>query len=723
MGLLNEYRGKYPQLFEYASALSGLPKSFGVHPCGVCVCVEPAMRYNAIEFNDNKKTWVLQGDMHTADDLGLVKIDLLGLRTLDAIYDTLEMIGKDYDYITPTKINLHDEDVWNEFKQGNTDCIFQFESDGMKKMLKDMSCDSIENLSAANALYRPGAKNYIDNYVNRKNGKEEIVYLNDDLRPILANTYGIIVFQEQLIEIGRLAGLRNPDELRKATAKKKPELMAKIEPELKNGLMRRGWTQEQVDTLWNTILEFARYSFNKCVRGDTRILLPDGTSSPTVAEMTEDSSLIPSEGISLHHGLMKRNKIVAVTPAGERYLYKIETENGCYVECTPNHKIPTTNGIVKAEQVEIGDLLYTYDVKYGKRYRLSKVQSVTFSCLEESYDVEMAGPMHNFVTSTGLVVCNSHSTAYALTAYISMYLKVHHTAEFFTGMINSYEDTDDIAGCVAEGRRMGLEFVIDKWDEAQNRTYCKDGVVHLGLQTFKGFGSDVATILQNNAKNAQTAFQKCAENCLADGINETQLRNMVKLGMFSEYGKSATLLKILDYRPVLTRSQYDKDKCPYDKEIVARFSKETAKQFRNIDGEGLFGYLCSQLESEDISLRELINTQVEVLGYILYRNPEEDPRYATVLSVDTKYTPTVLLYGLRSGKVKKFKIHSTHYNKGGQKKVSTIFNECPLGPGDMICVSAHEKLPKMKKLDNGKFAEVPGVFEQWITDYHKVLRI
>lgn len=267
LGLLDEYKDKYPELFEYASKLSGLPKSFGVHPCGKVVAVREVMYYNATEYNDKQNVWVLQGDMHSADDLGLVKIDLLSIRTLDVIYDTLEMIRKDYDYIAPHKLNMNNPKIWNEFSQGHTDCIFQFESDGMKHMLKDMKCNSMENLSAANALYRPGSKNFIPNYVNRKNGVEKIEYLHPDLEPILKNSYGIIVFQEQLIEIGRLAGLRNPDELRKATAKKKPKLMAKIEPELKTGLMKRGWTDVQVAQLWDTILLFASYSFNKSHAG------------------------------------------------------------------------------------------------------------------------------------------------------------------------------------------------------------------------------------------------------------------------------------------------------------------------------------------------------------------------------------------------------------------------------------------------------------------------
>lgn len=262
LGLLDKYEKKYPELFEYAERLAGLPKSFGAHPCGKCCCVQETIYYNATDINEDGE-YILQGDMHTAEDLGLIKADFLGLRTVDVIYDTLEIIGKDYQYIAPHNLDFNDEEIWNNFKQGNTAGIFQFESGGMRDTLKKIDCSSIEDLSTANALFRPGSMKFIDNYANRKMGVEDIVYIHEDLEQVLKNSYGIIVYQEQLIEIGRLAKLSNPDKLRKATAKKNPKLLAEIQPELYSGLAARGWTQTQLDELWNTMLDFAKYSFNK----------------------------------------------------------------------------------------------------------------------------------------------------------------------------------------------------------------------------------------------------------------------------------------------------------------------------------------------------------------------------------------------------------------------------------------------------------------------------
>jgi DNA polymerase-3 subunit alpha len=260
-GQLKQWEEKYPKLFDYAKKIIGLPRSFSMHPCGRIIALNDLTYYTAL--SENNGEMVLHTDMYDVEALGLVKIDTLGLRTVDVIYDVLEMIGKDYEYIAPANINFNDDKVLDVFRKGHTDGIFQFESDGMKQMLIKMQPNGLNDLGVANALYRPGAMKYIDNYIARKHGKEQFEYLHPDLEPILKSTYGIIVFQEQLIEIGRLAGMRNPDELRKATGKKKPKLMAKVEPELREGLYKRGWTKEQVDKLWSDMLDFAKYSFNK----------------------------------------------------------------------------------------------------------------------------------------------------------------------------------------------------------------------------------------------------------------------------------------------------------------------------------------------------------------------------------------------------------------------------------------------------------------------------
>lgn len=261
LGLLDEYKEDYSDLFNYATKLSGLPKSFGVHACGKIISTQVIDYYHPTTEVDGNI--VYECDMDAVESLGLVKIDLLGLRTIDMIYDTLDMIGEDYNYINPNTIDFYNDDVLKVFNEGLTNGIFQFESDGMKKVLDKVQVSGIEDIGACNALYRPGAKNYIDDYAARKNGLSEIEYLHPDLEPILKETYGCLVYQEQLIEIGRLANLKNPDLLRKATGKKIEKLLNSLETEVKDGLINRGWKQEQVNKIWDDMVMFGKYAFNK----------------------------------------------------------------------------------------------------------------------------------------------------------------------------------------------------------------------------------------------------------------------------------------------------------------------------------------------------------------------------------------------------------------------------------------------------------------------------
>ena len=373
------YVKSYPDLFRYVRKLNGLPKSFGLHACGKIISTRPLDEFLPSSYDDAGVRY-LQGDMHDVEDVGLVKIDVLGLRTLDQEYDTLEMSDNGQEYINPKEQDYSDPKVLSVFKNGDTTGIFQFSSYGMKETLKKMDVRGIEDLAIANALYRPGAMSYIDNFCNRRKGKEKFEYLHPDLEGILKNTYGILVFQEQLIEIGRLAKIHNPDLLRKATGKKDVKLLNQVKPELEEKLKARGWTDEQFETLWSDMLGFAKYSFNKCVSGKTKLLRAGQKKScyaPTVEEMylikndlgyAKRQNKLPlrskylrgyGKALSMDaDGRVRKNSIVDIRYEGERETWKVSTDSGAFVVCTSNHKFPTPTGIKKLEEMNIGDCLY-----------------------------------------------------------------------------------------------------------------------------------------------------------------------------------------------------------------------------------------------------------------------------------------------------------------------------------------------------------------------------
>lgn len=586
LGLLDKYKKQYPELFEYAERLAGLPKSFSAHPCGKVIAMDEVTYYNATDTNEDGLV-ILQGDMHTADDLGLIKADFLGLRTVDVIYDTLDLIGKDYEYIAPHNLNFHDPKIFENFRNGFTSGIFQFESPGMQDTLKKIECNSIYDLTVANALFRPGSIKYIDNYANRRKGTEQYEFLHPDLEPILKDSYGIIVFQEQLIEIGRLAKLSNPDELRKATAKKKAALLDKIKPELYSGLQNRGWTQEQLDALWDSMLDFAKYSFNK-----------------------------------------------------------------------------------------------------------------------------------------------SHAAAYAMIAYICMYLKTYHPVEFICSWINSVSNkTEKVAECVREASRLGINVYIGKYNDcsAITKPY-KDGIM-VGTNTIKYCNADLANELLSLG-TIRGSFVDLLDVLLTKQINNRQLYVLIVLNFFSDFGTSPYLLQVLDlYNGVKEKgktilpslrscSQIKKEKIEeYEQYGVSEYlvkkyaGKETAKQYGDIDNLGLMNALIQKLPENTVPLQEQIKYDLEYLQYTTYVNPQIDESYYIVVdfkAFSDAAKPSIILRNLHTGQEIKTRIKQSKIFKQNPfdlysiLKIDELHYEFKKKPVDGKWVTSDELEPVLQAYENMK---------------------
>lgn len=578
LGLLDKYKEQYPELFKYAERLAGLPKSFSAHPCGKVIAMDEVTYYNATDINEDGLV-ILQGDMHVADDLGLIKADFLGLRTVDVIYDTLELIDKDYQYIAPHNLNFHDDKVWDNFRNGFTSGIFQFESSGMKDTLKKIDCSNADDLATANALFRPGSLKFIDNYANRKNGTEEIAYIHEDLIPILKNSYGIIVFQEQLIEIGRLAKLSNPDKLRKATGKKNPKLLAEIQPELYKGLSERGWTQEQLDNLWETMLDFAKYSFNK-----------------------------------------------------------------------------------------------------------------------------------------------SHAAAYAIIAYICMFLKTYHSKEFISSWINSVSGkTEKIAECAEEAKRLTIPMYLGKYNNCSPTTKVYNNGIMVGTNTIKYCNKDIADELMSISSEKYDSFIDLLDAIMTTSINTKQLNILTGLNFFSDYGKNKYLLRVIDLYngievkdPVTKKNkkllpslrtckQIKKDKLDEYAEyglteyLLQKYSgKETAKQYSQIDNVGLLKELISRLQNESMSIQEYVKFEMEYLGYVMYTNPDMADYYYIVIDFTQHKDasrPYFTLYNLKTGESVKTKIRQ-----------GKIYKESPFGQYSVLSINGFTYKNK-SKLVNGEWQQ------------------
>jgi DNA polymerase-3 subunit alpha len=258
------------KIIEVGSRLEGLTRHASVHAAGVVITPRPLDElvplYRAVK--GDEETIMTQWDMTVVEKLGLLKMDFLGLRTLTVIDDAVKILAHQGIALDLDEVPLDDAEVFRLFCEGRTSGIFQFESRGMTDLLRRARPSKFEDLAAFNALYRPGALSVgmVEEYIQRKLGRKKVKYILPETEPILAETYGVIVYQEQVMLIAvAVSGfsMAEADVLRKAMGKKKIEVMAEQKEKFVEGAGRRGVAREKARELWEYIEPFAGYGFNK----------------------------------------------------------------------------------------------------------------------------------------------------------------------------------------------------------------------------------------------------------------------------------------------------------------------------------------------------------------------------------------------------------------------------------------------------------------------------
>jgi len=268
--LRNERNSKNPLIAEtmkFAEELEGSVRQTGLHACGIIIGRDDLVEHIPISTSKESELLVSQYDGKLIEDVGMLKMDFLGLKTLSIIKDAVENIkisrGIDIDI---SAIPLDDEKTYELYSKGETTGLFQFESDGMKKHLKELKPNRFEDLIAMNALYRPGPMDYIPSFINRKHGKEPIHYTFPEMKEVLSDTYGVTVYQEQVMLLSqKLAGFTKgqADSLRKAMGKKIIKLMDENKAIFFEGCKKNNYDEKKVAKIWEDWEKFAEYAFNK----------------------------------------------------------------------------------------------------------------------------------------------------------------------------------------------------------------------------------------------------------------------------------------------------------------------------------------------------------------------------------------------------------------------------------------------------------------------------
>ncbi|MBZ7950178.1 DNA polymerase III subunit alpha [Campylobacter molothri] len=271
---IKEFIDRHPkghEVWEYAKALEGLNRNAGMHAAGVVISNESLWKKTPLfrQSKNDERHLVTQYSKDHLEDVDLIKFDFLGLKTLTVINNAINLIKKRYNKeIIWESIDVNDPKVYKTIQSGNTLGIFQIESDGMQSLNARLKPERFEDLIAVLALYRPGPmeSGMLDDFIDRKHGLKDIKYPFDVLKEVLEPTYGVIVYQEQVMQIVQIIGgfsLGGADVVRRAMGKKDPEKMKKLKDEFADGAEKQGYNRKEAEDLWELILKFAGYGFNK----------------------------------------------------------------------------------------------------------------------------------------------------------------------------------------------------------------------------------------------------------------------------------------------------------------------------------------------------------------------------------------------------------------------------------------------------------------------------
>jgi len=254
------------ELYRLALQVEGVPRHTSVHAAGIIISEEPLI--HLIPLNESRgELYVTQYPMDVIEELGLLKMDFLGLRNLTLIQRILEIVEQqEHQHLSLETIPLDDPSTFRLLSQAETTGVFQFETDGMRAVLKRLQPTHFEDLVAVNALNRPGPMEFVQDFIDAKHGKRQVHYLHPDLEPILKSTYGIIVYQEQIMQIAAtIAGfsLGEADILRRAVSKKKRAVLEREEKHFVEGCLARGFQKTIAESIYKLIVRFADYGFNR----------------------------------------------------------------------------------------------------------------------------------------------------------------------------------------------------------------------------------------------------------------------------------------------------------------------------------------------------------------------------------------------------------------------------------------------------------------------------
>ncbi len=574
------------ELIDTAKAIEGTPRHASTHAAGIIVADRPLVEYLPLhrptkhaDADDNPVKMVTQFPMETAESIGLLKIDFLGLSTLTIMRKACDLIeqhhGIRYDMETiPIKPDPEDlevtrrvEEMFEMLGRGESIGVFQLESSGMRQMLKGMRPQSFENIIAAISLYRPGPLQFIPQFNRRLHGEEKVEYLHPALEPIIGNTYGIITYQEQIMQIAAdLFGydLGEADLMRRAVSKKKEKDLNEHRAIFIERGPEYGIDEETAAAIFDQIAYFANYGFNKCVVGSTEIVDADTGYLHTIEELAagrvqiEHTLSMKTDTLQLIPG-----KITDVMNNGVKPVYRLTTQSGRQIEATANHPFYTTEGWQLLGELQPNEpIAVVHNVPSSASFPMhilanyyvywEEITSIKYVGEETTYDLTIEGN-HNFVAND-IIVHNSHAADYAVITCQTAYLKCHYPHEYMTALMSVYYDVSDKVSLFASDcYRMGIDVLppnvnYSYGDFSIEATDSSSRHIRFGMGAVKNAGhSSVEYIVQQREEGGLfTDLDDFLTRCDMRQVGKRALESLIKVGALDEFGERPLLLNNVD---------------------------------------------------------------------------------------------------------------------------------------------------------------------------------
>ena len=578
-------------VLEQTLKLQGQPRGFGQHAAGVVITPGPSWEYIPTNMIVTKQSIVsafqeADGSSKDLSYLGILKLDRLKLSTMNIIMDCIQMIKSDggpdlFDVLMNIDEHFDDKNLYQELMLGQNHGIFQFESPGMNAMLRGIEVERFDEMAAANALYRPGPMGIGAHriYIDNKRFPNQTEYPSELIKPILQETNGVMVFQEQVQFIAKeVAGmdLGEGDLLRRALDKaaksiKKINMGDTLTEEEKNhknfkayqeywgkflkGAELKGVAKEEVDKILAYMSDYLGYSFNKCLSKNSLVQTKNRGQVPIL-------EVIIGEEVKGYNPEIKQDEWVLVKARhnnGRKKLYRIKTKSGKVLECTLDHKIMTSKGMKTLREIRDRNL----QVKISSLFEeLIETEEIGF---DETYDLEIDSEYHNFYAND-VCVSNSHSVSYAFIAMQTLYLKHYYPTYFYTALLNMQKAsnagkekeqqwlTQTVTAAMSKGIKINPPSRKSKWRWSMTGPQ----EITMGFSSINGIGesayNELMERLRIKKKSLNTITMAAFFDLQFNSFSKKAFEVCLKTGMFDDWSSSR------DYLADLFQKQKTKNK-------------------------------------------------------------------------------------------------------------------------------------------------------------------